>query len=243
MDGILDNIVFYKSADGYLARMNTPLTAERIATDPAFARTRENMAEFARAGRGAKLLRTALRSELQQVSDRRSGSRLVRELMRVIKTDAVSVRGQRNLTDGQKTLLEGFDFNASAQLASTFFAPFTTGLDRAAGTGTVSVPSFVPANAVEAPAGATHLRINAAAVAVDFLQDTYTYAGVTSAPLKLDGTPTALLTLTPSLGANPVGALLLVVGVEFFQQVNGTDYALNNGAFNALTIVQVEEEA
>jgi hypothetical protein len=232
LDGILDNIVFYKSADGYLARMNTPLTAERIATDPA----------FARAGRGAKLLRTALRSELQQVADRRGHGRLVKELMRVIKTDAVSVRGQRNLADGQKTLLEGFDFNASAQLASTLFTPFTTGLDRAAGTGTVSVPSFVPANAVEAPAGATHLRISAATVAVDFVQDTYLYAGATSAPIKLDGTPTALLTLTNNLGANPVGALLLVVGVEFFQQVNGTDYALNNGAFNALTFVQVEEE-
>jgi hypothetical protein len=243
LDGVLDNIVFYRSTDGFMARLNNPLTAERIATDPSFARTRENMAEFGRAGKGARLLRTALRSELQKVSDGRLGSRLLREMMRVVKSDAVSGRGLRNLVEGEKTLLEGFDFNATARLGSTFFAPYTVSLDRTTGNGVVTVPAFVPVNEVEAPAGATHLRINAAAVAVDFLTGTYSYAGAESTAIELAGATTAPLTLTANLGANPVGALFLVMGIEFFQEVNHVPYALNNGAFNALTIVKVLQEA
>jgi hypothetical protein len=31
-----------------------------------------------------------------------------------------------------------------------------------------------------------------------------------------------------------------VLGIEFYQEVNGTYYSLKNGAFNALSIVQVD---
>lgn len=243
LDGVLDNIVFYRSTDGFMARLNNPLTPERIASDPSFARTRENMAEFSRAGKGAKLLRTALRSELQKVSDGRANSRLLREMMRVVKSDAVSARGERNLVEGEKTLLEGFDFNGTAPLGSTFFAPYSLALDRTTGAGTLSIPPFVPANAVEAPEGATHLRINTAAVAVDFLAESYFYAGAASEPIALNGAATTQLTLAANLGANPAGALFAVVGVEFFQEVNHTHYALNNGSFNALMIAKVLQEA
>lgn len=243
LDGIMDNMVFYKSADGYIARLHTPITAERIASDPSFARTRENMSEFGRAGKGAKLLRVALRSELQKVSDRRAGNRLLREMMRVIKTDATNARGQRTLVEGEKSLLLGFDFNANAPLGSTLFAPYSTTIDRTTGAATVTVPSFTPVNSVEAPAGATHFRINTAVVAVDFSTEAYVYAGTASADLPLTGTPTTPLTLTANLGPDPVGALFLVVGIEFFQMVNSNSYALNNGAFNALAIAKVEQEA
>ncbi|HEY1114961.1 MAG TPA: hypothetical protein VGE66_15435 [Chitinophagaceae bacterium] len=242
LDGIMDNIVFYKSSDGYIARMHTPITAERIASDPSFARTRENMSEFGRAGKGARLLRVALRAELQKVSDRRASNRLLRELMQVLKSDAENPRGQRTLVSAEKTSLVGFDFNANAPLGSTFFAPFTATLDRATGAATVTLPIFTPANAVEAPAGATHFRINTAVVSVDFFAETYAYAGAHSTEIKLDSIPTTELSLTANLGPNPTGALFVVVGIEFFQQVNSINYALNNGAFNALAIAKVEQE-
>lgn len=234
---------FYKSTDGNIARLHTPISPERIASDPSFARTRENMAEFGRAGRGAKLLRVALRSELQKVQDRRASNRLLRELVRIIKTDAVSPRGERNLVKAEKTPLVGFEFNATARLGSTFFAPFTTTINRASGEATVSVPAFNPANSVEAPEGATHFRINTAVVAVDFGLQTHLYAGTRSQEIEQNGATTELLTLTSSLQPNPAGAMLLVVGLEFFQKVNNNIYALNHGTFNALAIVEVKGEA
>ena len=96
------------------------------------------MAEFGRAGKGAKLLRVALRSELQKVQDRRASNRLLREMVRLVKTDALNPRGERNLTDAEKSSLAGFEFNATARLGSTFFVPFTSTIDRASYSGLFS---------------------------------------------------------------------------------------------------------
>ena len=50
LDGTSGDIAFYKSQDGYLARENGGVSADRIANDPNFQRTRENSEEFGRAG-------------------------------------------------------------------------------------------------------------------------------------------------------------------------------------------------
>ena len=241
LEGTIEDLTFYRTSDGYIARKNLPISAERIATDPAFIRTRENMAEFSRAGKGSKLLREAFYVQLKAASDKRTTSRLTKELMRVVKADAVNGRGLRNLVDGEKTLLEGFEFNATAKLGTTFFADYTPVINRVSGEATITVPAFVPVNSIVAPAGATHFRINSAAASFDFEADTYEVDSASSAALPLDGTATSPLTLTSSLAANSTGAILMVLGVEFFQVVNGTNYVLSNGAFNALTIVAVDQ--
>ena len=71
LKGTLGDITFYKSADGYLAREKGGIDAARIATDPKFQRTRENGEEFGTAGKAGKMLRTAIRGLLQNVSDNR----------------------------------------------------------------------------------------------------------------------------------------------------------------------------
>lgn len=241
LEGTIEDLTFYRTSDGYIARKNLPISADRIATDPAFIRTRENMAEFSRAGKGSKLMREAFYVQLKAASDKRTTSRLTRELMRVIKADAVNGRGLRNLVDGEKTLLEGFEFNATAKLGTTFFAPYATAINRVSGEVTVTVPAFVPVNSVVAPAGATHFRINSAVASFDFETESYEVDSASSATLAWDGTATAPLTLTSNLTAASTGAILLVLGIEFFQEVNGTNYSLSNGAFNALTIVAVDQ--
>ncbi len=44
--GKLDDLSFYKSADGFLVRTKGGVSADRINSDPTFQRTRENNAEF-----------------------------------------------------------------------------------------------------------------------------------------------------------------------------------------------------
>ncbi|HEY0092582.1 MAG TPA: hypothetical protein VGB43_08860, partial [Flavobacterium sp.] len=52
LKGTMGGITFYKtSLDGHLAREKGGIEASRIASDPAFQRTRENGSEFGRAGR------------------------------------------------------------------------------------------------------------------------------------------------------------------------------------------------
>ena len=59
--GTLDNVNFYKTQDGDLARMKTQVDADRIKNDPAYIRTRENNAEFGNSASAGKLLRDTIR--------------------------------------------------------------------------------------------------------------------------------------------------------------------------------------
>ncbi len=134
LDGTIGGITFYKSQDGYLAREKGGVPADRIANDPNFQRTRENGAEFGRAGKAGKLLRNSIRAMLQNASDSRMVSRLTQKMVEVIQEDATNPRGQRNVIDGEAELLEGFEFNISGKLGTTLYAPYTSTIDRVAGT-------------------------------------------------------------------------------------------------------------
>lgn len=239
LKGTIGNITFYKSQDGYLAREKGSLDAQRIANDPAFARTRENGAEFGRAGKAGKLLRSSIRSLLLNTADSRMIARLTREMMKVIQADAVNERGQRNVLDGETELLQGFEFNANSKLGTVFFAPFTQSLNRTSGVLDIVIPPFVPAIMIAAPSGATHYKLVSAGVELNFETEQFTAALSNQTAAVIDSTPTAALTLTHTVTANSTRPLMLVLGIEFYQEVNGQLYSLKNGAFNALAVVAV----
>ena len=167
-------------------------------------------------------------------------ARLTKEMMRVIKADETSARGLRNVIDGEAGLLEGFEFNEEGKLTSTFFAPFTTGIDRVTGALSVTVPSFIPINMIAAPGGTTHYKIIFAGAEIDFENDSYVSNESTSGLLPWNDAPSAVLTLLSNVTANSTHPLFIVFGIEFYQEVNGGSYSLKNGAYNALQIVKVE---
>ncbi len=239
LDGTIGGITFYKSQDGYLAREKGGVPADRIANDPNFQRTRENGAEFGRAGKAGKLLRNSIRAMLQNGSDSRMVSRLTQKMVEVIQEDATNPRGLRNVIDGEAELLEGFEFNISGKLGTTLYAPYTSTIDRVAGTLAVSIPAFVPINMIAAPGGATHFKIVSAGTEIDFENETFVMATSESAVLPWDTTATALLNLSNAVTANSTQPLFLALGIEFFQEVNGQMYPLKNGAFNPLALVKV----
>ena len=240
LEGTIGGITFYKSQDGFLAREKGGVSAERIATDPTFQRTRENGSEFGAAGKAGKLLRDSLRVILNGASDNRMVSRLTKKMVEVIQADITSTRGQRNVIDGEAELLEGFEFNINAKLGNTLYAPYTPTIDRVAGTLKASLPSFVPADYVAAPGGTTHFKIVSSGVAVDFENESFEMDSKASAVLAWDGTATAVINLTNAITANSTHPLFLVLGIEFYQDVNGVKYPLKNGAYNALSIIKVD---
>jgi len=239
LDGTIGGITFYKSQDGYLAREKGGVSGDRIANDPNFQRTRENGAEFGRAGKAGKLLRTSLRALLQNAADSRVVSRLTTEFVKVIQADATNPRGERNVIDGEAEMLQGFEFNINGKLGATLYAPYTATIDRPTGALTVTVPAFIPLNMISAPGGTTHYKIISAGVEVDFENETYVVDENSSAILPWDATASAVLNLANAVTAASTHPLFLVLGVEFYQQVNGTMYPLKNGNYNALAIIQV----
>ena len=239
LKGTIGDITFYKTQDGHLAREKGGIDASRIASDPAFQRTRENGSEFGRAGKAGKILRTSLRALLINSADGRMVSRLTQKMVKVIQADTVSVRGLRNVIDGEAELLQGFEFNIRGKLGTSLFAPFVGTIDRVAGTITVDIAPFIPANMIAAPSGTTHFKIISAGSEVDFEAETFVEAHSETAILPWDNEETVAISQENAVTASSTKPLFLALGVEFYQEVNGQMYPLKNGAFNPLALVTV----
>lgn len=244
LEGKAGSLTFYKTRDGYAARPAGGINGDRIKTDAAFVRTRENYQEFGRAGKAGKLLRTALRNLIANIVDSRVTSRLTTEFLKVIKTDLVHDRGARTVTAGDLSTLVSFEFNDNAPLTQSMLVPFTALLDRTSSTGTIMIPAFIPRNMISSPKGATHYRFLTGIVSINFEEETYLTNLQVEAAQPLVTTEVADTALTLSL---PVSAgndpMFLVLGIEFLQVVNAKEYPLKNGANNAMALVQVSQAA
>ena len=239
LKGTIGDITFYKTQDGHLAREKGGIDASRIKNDPAFQRTRENGSEFGRAGKAGKILRTSLRALLLNSADGRMVSRLTQAMVKVIQADVTSLRGLRNVIDGEAELLAGFEFNIRGKLGTSLFAPFVGTIDRVSGEISVDLAEFIPANMIAAPSGTTHYKIISAGAEIDFEAETFVEAHSETAILPWDAVATVAINQVNAVTPNSTKPLFLALGVEFYQEVNGQMYALKNGAYNPLALVQV----
>ena len=239
LKGTIGDITFYKTQDGHLAREKGGIDASRIKNDPAFQRTRENGSEFGRAGKAGKILRTSLRALLINTADGRMVSRLTQKMVEVIQADLTSLRGLRNVIDGEAELLAGFEFNIRGKLGTSLFAPFVGAIDRVTGEITVDLDPFIPVNMIAAPSGTTHFKIISAGAEIDFEAETFVEAHSETAILPWDAVATVAINQVNAVTPASTKPLFLALGVEFYQEVNGQMYALKNGAYNPLALVQV----
>lgn len=238
-NGAIENLSFYKTKRGYVVRKRSGVSAARIATDPAFQRSRENSMEFGRAGRAGKLLRSAFRNMIRNVADSGITPRLLREFLKVIKADVTSERGYRNVMNGAIKIMEKFEFNTESVMSTSFYAPLKAGIDRVTGEGTIVIPPFHPAKDVQAPSGATHAIITCGVSAIDFAEAQYESDEVSSEALSLDSHITAPLTLTATVSPGSPFPLFLALSIEFVQVVNERPYRLSDGAYNSMKMMVV----
>lgn len=240
LEGKIGDISFYKSKDGFLAREKGGVDAARIKNDPAFVRTRENGSEFGSSASSGKLLRDSIRTMMQNASDSRVTSRLTKLMTQIKNLDGTSARGERNVGVGiavpaAKVLLKGFNFNDKAILGSILFNPFNVD----PGTGVITLDDLIPINDLNAPSGATHISLKGAWAKVDFATGETDVQESNVVNLPIDATSTDVV-LTPVASAAGPGTDLFLLMVEFFQEVNGNQYTLKNGAYNALSIVEIQ---
>jgi hypothetical protein len=100
IDGTVGSVAFVKTKEGIIVWEKTSLSASRIATDPAFRRTRENNQEFGNADKTARMILKALREMVCPKVDSRATGRLMKLLMAALKSDTASPRGERKITNG-----------------------------------------------------------------------------------------------------------------------------------------------
>ena len=212
-----------------------------FASAPSRARTRENAAEFGVAAKYSKLLRDALRVAVAAASDSRVASRLTAKMREIIGMDDTSDRGQRVYDSTNSGPLLGFNFNVGAGIAQTMYFPYEV-----TGSGAdvvMAIPALNPGSDVAAPQGATHYEIVFAAAALDMELLKFSNA-VVNAPLgvlPLNGPALVNQKMVATFATAPASAELVVgvVGINFYQQLNGKYYALNNNTTNPLAIEYV----
>ena len=130
IEGTLDDLTFYKGKNGYFIRTKGGISKERIQSDPAFIRTRENANEFGLAATAGKILRRALSVLFCNSKDNSLPSRLMSTMMLIKNQDTISSRGLRNpavglTTPEGKVLLQNFDCNENAILSQVLRADYT----------------------------------------------------------------------------------------------------------------------
>jgi hypothetical protein len=238
--GTIGNMTFSHTKNGIIVGEKTSIDKTRINTDPAFARTRENMAEFAAAGRAATLVVKALKSSLPAAKDAAHFRRLLKVMRQAISFDTTNLRGLRTVTDGDLSIVEFYEFNGNSSLASVLQAPFTPTVTRATGELEVVVPAFDMLTGVVPPTGATHLKIVATGAELDFANNGYVADVQRSGYLAIVPGATAPVTLTTTVTANSTKPLMLSLGLEFFQEVNGQKYPLKSGLSNCHSIIKID---
>ena len=240
LQGTIGGISFYKSKDGYLAREKGGVDASRIANDPGFARTRENGAEFGNSASSGKLLRDAVRALGKDASDGRVTSRLTQIMAQIKNMDEANARGERHVGEGMakdeaKALLLGFNFNVNAVLGAVLYKPFDVDSE----TGEISIAALTPLNDINLPNGASHIIFKSGFASVNFT--TGESEMVVSAPVRLAVNAAAqAVSLKPATVPAIEGTHLILLSIDFVQEVNNADYSLNNNSYNVLAIVCVE---
>lgn len=257
LKGNIGGISFYKSGGKDLARVANGPSKERIANDATFQRTRENNTEFGGAATAAKALRMSLVSVLQSKGDSRLPSRLTK-IFKDIVNKGTGSRGQRTIPlSGNRTMLEGFDFDERVSFSSIFNAPFTVVPNAARNQSVITVPAFIPKDLIKAPSGATYFRLvsgigvvsdytfNVATGRYEPTDPTLNMLNVVAngAMTALNSTATVTFTLTDLLPGTPAPTMTATVsvvqclGIEFYQRVGTVDYLLSQD--NCLKIVKV----
>ncbi|WP_316831866.1 hypothetical protein [Pedobacter aquatilis] len=239
LNGRIGDLTFYKTRNGYQAREKGGVAGERISTDPRFQRTRENMAEFGRATKAGKFLRSAFKVLTNQLADKGVSNRLMKEMLKVIQADSLNERGLRMVLDAETELLTGFEFNINAAVSSTVSVVYATSIDRASGVLEIELPDFSARDLIVSPQGATHFKISAAAAMLNFEDEVFELSTKDSDMLEVKDINVASFNLQCQLTAASAKPLFLLFGISFYQRVNEFDYPLSNGAFNGLSLVQI----
>lgn len=237
--GTLDNVTFYKSVDGDLARMKTSVDKERISNDPAFQRTRENGAEFGTSAKAGKLTRDSLRPISMNATDNRIVSRITQLMTKIKNLDTTSARGARNIgvamaSAPAKALLKGFEFNNDAMLSSMLYKPWAVNTT----TGVITITGLIPTMDLVFPEGATHVSFTGAYANVNYATNVVDVKLTNIQNVPINATASTI-SLTPTAVPAGTGAKLFLLKIEFFQSVNTVQYSLKNGAYNGLKIIDV----
>jgi hypothetical protein len=238
LKGKIDQLSFFETQDGYMARKAATFNIDRFRTAETYDVPRRNASEFGIAGKAAKLFRAVWKPEIKKAADNRLTSRITRRMVKALQTDPTSEYGFRRVEKGNFTDLEGLDFNNGMPFSAVVSLVIPVTIARVTGDVTLDLPAYVPKDELAAPTGATHYNLFAAAAAIDFATGEWSVDRISTPDLLYDKTPTAANPLQLTLPANSTKPLFVVLGIQFMKKVNGVNYHLSENV-SALKLMAI----
>lgn len=255
VSGNIGDVSMYTLAGKKYIRRATTLSADDIRSRPSFKRTRENMQEFGGAGRFARELRLGLSAVVKRYGDSRLYSRLQKVFTKLLKMSP-GIRGQRpvDLVTHSQFLI-GFPLNRGLSLDAVLQSTFVVTPNSTRNGVTLVLPAVNPDADLSIPEGATHYKVLVQVLGISnlvFDTDIMGYVplnpAMSGAKALVDSgyfsvsvpmaAPLTLLAELPGLPAMTADdSLVALVGVEFYQEVSGTQWLLAAG--NAMDIVAI----
>ncbi|MBT0811573.1 hypothetical protein KIH41_09820 [Litoribacter ruber] len=233
--GNIGKLNFYKDKDGYQVRDKGGVTAERVSSDPKFARTRENMAEFGAASTNGKYIKQILKKVEHRTKLTNLSTRLQKIMMQMKKDDPIHARGQRVVESGNWDRFLDFDLNPHTRLSSILRWPYEISTDT--GKLKVSMPQFHPSHMLRFPDNATHFRLHLHRLDINLDEENDNDFIMQETPLIPVETSPIDLVLEVPMGAPAFRYSLCTLGVEFFQVNLGKAFALAKGKSNPCRII------
>jgi len=243
--GKLNGLSYYKRNNQYWVRMPGGPSREQIRHSPSCVRIQESNDEFTGATQVAKTFRTSLPTAILNMKDTYFSVRLNGVFKRMCDLGE-GIRGQRSISTAQHgKLLRGFAFTKGVPFDSVFQAKVSFSVNPERTEVYASASSLRPMQTIRFPKAATHFRLLFSVVSLcDYISTDKVYAPVLpafnglsamteSAILPLDSTlsPFVLRAGFAQVTHLPVDvALVLCMGIVFYQRVDGVDYVLADGS-------------
>ena len=239
--GTLGGINFYKRKGVAVARKaGGGFTREAIKNKPSMQRVRENSSEFGRCSTVKKAFRLGLLPFLHAVKDGGLHGRMMRLFQQIKVLDTVNTRGKRTVAQGMTTamgrkLLRDFAFTPACSIPKTLGGNAAFDWDNYRYVATDFYLQYVTF-----PTGASHVGLQLGLLCFDF--DTLVSTLSTSDHFFMNKEFTAN-TFTLELTELPTatGVQIVVLGMQFYQEVEGELYALHSQHFVGLEVLGVRE--
>ena len=241
IEATLGEVNFYRKDGELRVRRVGRVSGQRIRTEKAFQRTRENNAEFKMAAHAGKQIRQSIAQLVKKGKDSKVSSRMLSILFKIKALDTTSLRGERNVRKGLslpegRALLDGFEFNVRSQMGDIL----EYGIVPDTANDSIDKSQFAPIVLLQDEANdATHVTMSYMTAAFDLETGLNTKGEVASVNLPMDAEGDINPLVSSLTDYN--GFKVHVVLIEFFQEVNGQQYPLYNGKYNMCKILEVVE--
>lgn len=217
----------------------TGVSRKRFKTDKAFKGSRRAAAELGHGSDTASLIRQAFRPVLGNIPQNITQARLTgigTALIREQKKAGVQ-RIRLNKLPWEK--LRGFELNTGTTLTYALTSHYKVDVRRRPAAVDVTLYSIAVTTALLKMGSITHVRIIAAAAAIDFDEEKISRTHTETAYIPVQPEATEPIRLSMQLPAADKGPLFVVLGIGIFKQEKEALYELYNLRFRPFSIINV----